>query len=227
MTDPEKKDQQSAEGEADGGKPSSTEDAIDLAALDAAVEIDLEVANTATSPAAPVDNADQLDEIAEDMLDLLTRVRKIENGQLEMQSRLEHVARSQAMAVDALRNDLLGERKAFVGRSAFSAIMTAIDSFKTMSAGLDPTEDQRTIAQLTAVVSSLTTVVQSLGFFEFTVSEGEPFDPNRMECLGVEVGEPGVVLKVGRLGYATETTVVRPCGVFIADPASGNETSKG
>jgi molecular chaperone GrpE (heat shock protein) len=75
-------------------------------------------------------------------------------------------------------------------------------------------------------LSSLRRVLRTLGFEEFEVAEGEPFDPARMESLEYAEGEQGVVLSVIRPGYLANEVVVRPCGVRIADPsaAAANET---
>jgi molecular chaperone GrpE (heat shock protein) len=92
-----------------------------------------------------------------------------------------------------------------------------------MKSGLHETDDELTIRQLTAVELSLKSAVQGLGFIEFKVASGEPFDPGRMECLGFEEGASGQVTSFCRPGYAIGNIVIRPAGVMIASPETQEE----
>ena len=87
----------------------------------------------------------------------------------------------------------------------------------TIDQAIDAEGDGRAWRLVRAVVSSLSNLLQSLGFEAFEAEEGEPFDPHRMECLGFQEGEPGIVLEAVRSGYRIDQTVVRPAGVHIAD----------
>jgi molecular chaperone GrpE (heat shock protein) len=175
-------------------------------------------------------NAELFEELAEDMLELLRRVKSIEVTCLEMSGRLAQVeqtlrdgSRLQARETDALRRDLLADRKAANAVSVFTAVVPTLDSLRLMHTNLHQTKDARTRAQLYAVIEALSMVLRGLGFLEFRVEKGEVFDPGRMECLGFGKGEPGIVLEVTRPGYQAYEAVIRPVGVLIGDPHSAPE----
>ena len=172
-------------------------------------------------------NAELFEELAEDMLEMLRRVKSIEVTCSDMSGRLEQVeqtlregSRLQARETDALRRDLLADRKAANAVSVFTAVVPTLDSLRLMHKNLHQTKDARTRAQLYAVIEALSMVLRGLGFLEFKVEKGEPFDPGRMECLGFGKGEPGIVLEVTRPGYQAHEAVIRPVGVLIGDPHS-------
>ena len=126
-----------------------------------------------------------------------------------------------ARALGAMHRDLVGERKALATRTVFEAVIAALDTLGTMRDGLEDERDQRVQTQLRAIIGTLTNVLQALGFSQFEVEVGEPFDPARMESLGYAAGERGIVLGAVRAGYRADDAVVRPAGVLIADPADG------
>jgi molecular chaperone GrpE (heat shock protein) len=166
-------------------------------------------------------------EIAEDMLQLLGRLAAVEQRQVELLARLDEVSRliqettaAQARALDALRRDLLGERSALAARATFTAVVPVLDSLRTMRQGLDPSRDELAYAQTTALSSSLSGLLQTLGFRPFEPAVGETFDPGRMECLGYAPGSPGLVTASLHPGYLAGSGVVRPAGVLIAPPRS-------
>jgi len=159
--------------------------------------------------------ADALEEIAEDLLDLLRRQRAMEEAQQELAARLATIERT----LQALRRDLLEERKALAGRHAFDAVAPLVDSLRLTLAGLGEESDRTVRAPIAAVVGSLSNLLQGLGVVAFDVEAGEPFDALRMECLGYADGPPGVVIEMAQPGYRAGETVVRPAGVLIADPS--------
>jgi molecular chaperone GrpE len=170
-----------------------------------------------------------LEEIAEDMVHLLERLQSMERVQQELLSRIERMDEQVSAemtttrrALNAMRRDMLEENKAQVTRHAFDAIVPAVDSMRALLEGLDTDEDAKIKAQLRAVISALSNLLQGLGYEHFDVALGEPFDPTRMECLGFADGEPGTVLEVVRPGYRAGDSVVRPAGVAIAEPETSN-----
>nr|MDQ3806190.1 nucleotide exchange factor GrpE [Acidobacteriota bacterium] len=168
---------------------------------------------------------DLTEEIAEDMLELLRRVKFIESAHAELLTRLERMegalrdtSRQFALEFEALRRDLLGERKAMGALSVCHAVLPTLDSLRVMYARLHPSKDSRTRAQLDALIQTLGATLRGLGFLEFNAAQGEAFDPASMECLGFAEGQPGVVLSAARPGYRAGDAIVRPAGVVIAGP---------
>lgn len=186
----------------------------------------------AAPAAAPVSSSampgawnESMEELADDMLALLKRVKTLEEQQTETLSRLELLrtslvaaAESTARESDALRRELLGERKHLAMMSAFLAVAPGLERLQIMRGELDPAKDRRTLDQLHAVVETLSTMLRGLGFTQFEAQANEPFDSTRMECVGFDRGEPNVVLKCVRAGFLAGQTVVRPAGVLIANP---------
>jgi hypothetical protein len=175
-----------------------------------------------------------LEEIADDMLHLLERVAALEKRSVEIMSAVESVARSVqdtnvglGRSLEATRRDLLEERKALAGRIAFGAVAGGLQSLRALVDSLDPAQDGRMLAQARSLISSLSGVVQSLGFSEFAPEVGVAFDPGRMECAGYADGEAGKVLAVCYPGYTAGETVVRAAGVRIADPAQRDQKERG
>lgn len=166
--------------------------------------------------------SEQLEEIAEDMLHLLERLRSLEQSQVSLLARFEEVVTGQretARELRRVREELLGERKATAVLSLFAGLVQRVDSVRGMLRELDPKEDARTVGQLTAVDDILTLMIRGLGFAEFRPEWGDTFDPHRMECVGYVTGEPDIVLEVVRAGYEAGGTVARPAHVRIAEPS--------
>jgi molecular chaperone GrpE len=120
--------------------------------------------------------------------------------------------------LSSLRRDLLGDRRTQANRSAFDAIHPTIDHLYQVHDSLDESADG-VRGEVSAALSSLKNVLRGLGYAEFAVEVGAPFDPARMECVEYAEGEPGVVLELVRPGYRADDVIVRPCGVRIADPS--------
>ena len=206
-------------------QPSSRDEAAPINPVPDALgdlRLKLETPKVGWSEQAP-DFQGALEEIAEDMLDLLGRMQSFEQLQqqhLERFDRLEAAvtegARSAGRGLSALRRDLLGERKVQSTRHAFDAVVPILDSVRGLAESLDPEQDARMSRQLRAVGSALSNLLQGLGFEAFDAVPGEPFDPQRMECLGFADGEPGIVLAAVRPGYRAAEAVLRPAGVWIA-----------
>jgi len=210
-------------------------EAIDRQGLDAASRVEIPPFVLAPAAAAP-DASGQLrelvDEVAEDMLSVRQRLKAIEEGQAGLLSRLDELSRkvqeascATAVEVDKLRRTIAGEQKALLARSAFDAVVSALDSLRQISGGLNTKHDKKVRQQLAAAEAILATTVQRLGFQEFQAKVGERFDPSRMESMGYAAGQPGVVIRRHRPGYLGNGVVVRPAGVIIAAPgeASGGQ----
>ncbi len=164
------------------------------------------------------------EELAEDMLRLMERMKRLDAKQEQLyeqmssvQQTLQENRKQSAIEMNQLRQELLGERKALAVRSVFNAIAPMLDALRAMRRALEDTPENNTLqAQLNTVTSSLTNIIQSLGYVEFQVEVGASFDPFQMECLSYGAGEPNTVLEIVRPGYRTENMIVRPCGVVIA-----------
>jgi molecular chaperone GrpE (heat shock protein) len=183
---------------------------------------------------------EQLDEIADDMLQLMKRVQDIEASQKrlftcfeELQSNLKQAIQSVARETDLMRREILGDRKHTATMNLYNEIIPLLERLRIMQRNMDEREDERTLHQLNSVNETLSASLRRLGCAEFQVNIGDAFDPARMECDGfMEEGESGIVLGVVRPGYLAGNTVIRPAGVLIADTrtvstdnlgASGNE----
>jgi len=196
---------------------------IDLSHVKAASEI--------TSPGASsgkrydVDVAREttqtVDEIAQDTVQLLSRVKALEEAQkaaLTQLNCIDQLLRGLVHQGETTRRELLSERKASAVRSVFLAVVPILDALEGMTAGLDVHRDAIVHGQLRGVTSALRSIVENLGYEPFQPDVGEPFDPTRMECAGFADGAPGVVLSAVRTGYRAGTIVARCAGVKIAAP---------
>jgi molecular chaperone GrpE (heat shock protein) len=172
-----------------------------------------------------------LEEIADDTLRLIERGKRLEDRLDRLTEQVGALSQTQqdserrlAVELGRMRQDLLGERKALVGRGSFNAVLPTLDSLRLMREALDDSPENGQIrAQLHAVIGSLANIVQSLGFVEFQVTPGSVFDPFNMECLGYQEGVADTVVSVVRPGYSVSGEVVRPCGVLLAQPGPSAE----
>jgi len=204
---------------------------IDVAAI--AATLDSHFSRTPWSPpeSLATGSSGVMEELAEDMLDLLRRVKAIEAAQTDLVARLGQFERSlheslflQAREVDSLRRELLGDQKAFVALSALNALLPAVDRFRLMRAAANSKKDKPVVEQLDATIEILGQTIRSLGYGPFEPTLGEPFDPQRMICSSHKPGDGGVVLGVDRPGYQTpQGVIVRPAGVILASPTGTGE----
>jgi hypothetical protein len=180
-----------------------------------------------------------LDELVEDMMHVLQRLQAIEEGIGRLQGRIEQLGarsdetgRAIAGELSSQRRDLLGERKGVLARGLFNAVVGHIDALRAMRQGLyDPKgnlekNNRRTADHLDAIEITLLTALQGMGFNEFHAKVGDPFSPSSMECLGYARGERGVVLRVVRSGFVASEGVVRPAGVYIAEPVKSPDVGR-
>lgn len=177
-------------------------------------------------PAARTGTSEALDELADDMLQVLQQLGAVERqgrdlaaGVAELTRSVREGAAQQTRAVDLVRAEVSGERRGASLRLIFEPVVSSLESLELFARGLDPAREQAAFAQITAAAATLSNLLLALGFERFDVARGQPFDPNRMQCLGYAAGEPGIVLDVLQPGYSTGGTVVRPARVLIADPS--------
>jgi molecular chaperone GrpE (heat shock protein) len=183
--------------------------------------------NDDAQDASTHDLTEQVEEIAEDMLGLIRRVRQIEESQTQALSLLEQLeaalqlqGRTLAREVDALRRDVIGERQHAASTDLFNELIPLLDRLQTSRAHLDEQEDTRMMAQMDGVIGIVSASLRRLGCSEFDAEPGQPFDPTSMKCAGyLEAGEPGVVLECVKHGYRTRDAVLRPAGVKLLSPS--------
>jgi len=204
--------------------PEATEAGPDLNRINQALGF-VGRASRTVGPAAP--GGDVLDELAEDMRDVMGLLRRILDRQdtverriTELESGLSESLQRQSRQLAKTRQELIEEHKSLMASASFQAVNAARESLAATLDGLERKRDARTCRQLEAVLSTLKTLIQSLGFREFHAREGDAFDPERMECVGYAEGEPATVLRAMSAGYEADGRVFRPAGVVIAAPAS-------
>jgi molecular chaperone GrpE (heat shock protein) len=179
------------------------------------------------------DVAEQIEEIAEDMLGLIRRVRQIEESQSQVLGLLEQLeaasqlqSRTVAREIDSLRRDMIGERRHSATTDLFNELIPLLDRLQTSSAHLDEDEDARMLAQMEGVIGLVSAALRRLGCLEFDADVGQAFDPATMTCAGyLDAGEPGVVLACVQHGYRTRDVVLRPAGVKLLSPSAAQTTS--
>lgn len=208
------------------GGPQPADLAVDFASIKNLIDANLRPRGSAP-PAVPQPDgtAEQLSELADDMLDLLRRVTGLEGGQVEVLARLDRIEQSarsgfrdQVRETDQLRRDLLGEHRALAARVTVEAIFPVLDKLHPMRAVITPRKNEALANQLDAILEILGGLIRALGYTPFAPAAGEAFDPHRMQCVGFKKGPPGVVLGVVQPGYAAGATVLRPAGVLLAPP---------
>ena len=169
---------------------------------------------------------EHLEEIANDMLVLMRRLRDIEVSQQSLLTRLEQMqegwsqsAGSIAREVDVLRRDIIGDSRHTAAISTFNELIPLIDRLRTMQQNLDAKQDERMILQLNGVLESLLSCLRRMGCSEFQAQPGTPFDATRMECVGyVTDGVPDQVQAMVRPGFLCGQIVLRPASVKLVTP---------
>lgn len=171
---------------------------------------------------------EQIEEIADDMLTLMRRVRQIEETQTQMATLVEQInaglkqqSSSIAREVDALRRDVIGERQHAASTGLFNEMIPLLDRLETSRDHLDADEDARMRAQMDGVIGIVSASLRRLGCEEFEPVNGSAFDPSQMKCAGyLDDGEPGTVLDCVQHGYRVGETVLRPAGVKLLSPTA-------
>ncbi len=110
----------------------------------------------------------------DEALPVSVRLGRIEERQSELAGQIEGIAAmieqghlQIGRTLDTLRRDLVGEGKATAARSSFETVLPTLASLEAMRVALDPDEDERMLAQVAALASSLGTLVHRLGFEAF------------------------------------------------------------
>jgi molecular chaperone GrpE (heat shock protein) len=211
-----------------GEERASGDDPLNFTGLGASLAALLKGGQPPDLAAAPRERdprEDTLEELAEDMVEVLSRLKALEERQQD-HLRLTEQLRQEVNAlnlthgreIDALRRDLLGQRQALAALDSFKAIAPWLDSLRHMHRKFHPKRDVKMRQHLQPVINALALAIQGLGFEEFQAQVGENFDPRRMSCTGYAKGEAGVVLGLDHPGYRVGEVVVRPAGVILAAP---------
>ena len=163
-----------------------------------------------------------LEEAVEDNLVLQEKMQQLERMLAAANSRIiamhetmTNAYRSHSIDLQKLREELLSERKAFLGKNTFNAIIPVLDSLIATKAQMDGAAEKLAYDKIGGVVDVLTGILQNIGYSVFTIEEGAKFDPATMECFGHETGAPGVVIRVVAPGYSAGDIVVNPCKVIV------------
>jgi hypothetical protein len=143
--------------------------------------------SSSAQPGKSTAELERLDELAEDMLSVMRRMRDLEEGQQRILSRLDQILEQQgspgkniAREVDTLRRDLLADRRHVATADLIGEVMPLIERMSNMRDNLDPGQDARMLAQLGGVIETLGGSLRRLGGQEFYVEAGTPFDSFQM-----------------------------------------------
>jgi|WetSurMetagenome_2_1015567.scaffolds.fasta_scaffold01158_8 molecular chaperone GrpE (heat shock protein) len=200
---------------------------INAGKLNAASRIELQIDKSAFEKAVladkqPVAQTDAFEEIQEDMMNIIEKLSEIHNRVNTIVTRLDKIEESSAgnyknhqIEIDTLRRDLLGERKIFVYQSVIKSVITITDSLYDRKKNQASDENSPLFSLTTGILDNMQNLLKTLGCESFTVDEGSSFSPTNMECLGFDVGEGNKVIRIERLGYKSESLIIRPCGVII------------
>lgn len=167
------------------------------------------------------------EEIAEDLVDVLERLHRVEAGQRDIVRRIDALddllrttSKDQRRDLREFRREASGESRAMSALHVFRAVIPFVDQLEEMLPHLDSDEDSTTIAQLKAVRAALQNTLRDLGFTTFTPEVGAPFAPGSMECIGLPTDQDTTVKAVHRVGYSAGETVVRVATVSVGEAPS-------
>ncbi|MBN2202417.1 nucleotide exchange factor GrpE [bacterium] len=181
--------------------------------------------------AGEADLHDTLGELADDMVGLFKMVSSIDGriAQLaetvsSLRTAQESLSRSVGMELERLKENLLSDRREFIGRSTFNALMPAMESLRSIHRHLEQRENAGELLKNTeTLLDLLTGITQALRYAPFEVRPGDDFDPQRMECIGYGEGREGTVLRVEQSGYRAGQIIVRPCRVIVGRNRTDSE----
>jgi molecular chaperone GrpE (heat shock protein) len=173
---------------------------------------------------------ERLEELADDMLTLMRRLRELEAGQQKLLERLDQFVEQQAASqrntareVDTLRRDLIGERRHLATTELIQELMPLIERMSAMRDHLDPERDERMRTQLGGVVDALGAGLRRLGGQEFFVDSGTAFDQFQMDTFDQWVGPDSVVEVTLKPGMRVGQIVLRRALVKLAAKKATNE----
>ena len=200
---------------------------IDTDKLNSASKIELQIDNSTfenglSNHKVPDNQFETAEELQEDLMHIIEKLSEFGNTLKMIIPRIDKIEevsrdnyRKHQIEIDQLRRDLLGERKTFIYQSVINNIIATVDSLHNRKRNLSPKNDLPLFNQTSGILDNLHNLLKSLGYESFIVNEGESFRTDKMECLGFDVGEDNKVLRIERLGFRTESHVMRPCGVII------------
>jgi molecular chaperone GrpE (heat shock protein) len=172
---------------------------------------------------------ERLEELADDMLTLMRRLRELEAGQQKLLERLDQFVEQQAASqrnaareVDTLRRDLIGERRHLATTELIQEMMPLIDRMSAMRDHLDPERDERMRTQLGGVVDALGACLRRLGGQEFFVDSGTAFDQFQMDANEQWLGASSVVEVTLKPGMRVGQIVLRRALVKLAAQQATN-----
>ena len=175
-----------------------------------------------------VGGSEVLEELADDMLRVLERLNRLEEGQAKFTRIGEDMGSGITAAnrsVEALRRDLLTDRKALAIRGVVAQVAPALESLSCMRDGLDPNADPRVRSQLHSIVTVLENLLLGMEVQPFTPQPGDPFDAHRMESAGYAEGPKDTVVHPVHRGYVAGQIVIRPAVVLIGNILSESSVS--
>lgn len=148
----------------------------------------------------------------------LAKLREeLQSARKERQEYLEGWQRCKADMVNALREkDAAISTARAAGRDTLAVeLIPALDAFDMARSSPSWTSvDAAWRDGIEYIRSQILSTLKSNGITPFGEA-GEPFDPSRHEIAGDEQGEPGVVVRVVRPGYASGTRILRPAHIII------------
>ena len=108
--------------------------------------------------------------------------------------RVQRFEASIGRELDGMRQELLGERKSNVHVRFLQSLVPWLRSLKSIRATMSSSKEQLAYGHLENIISMIETMLMSMGFREFMVNKGEPFDPEKMQVTGFAEGDHDVVL---------------------------------
>jgi molecular chaperone GrpE (heat shock protein) len=216
-------------GQPPAESPSPAEDSPAVLAVPPALQLsaaDLKIDLACARPSSGTDADALQEELADDMLELTkqmaaqdARLTALTAAVAQLEATLEGMARAQGIEMERLKEVLISDRKELIGRSTFNALVPAMESLRYLDSMHHGHKLHASLRQQTrTILDLLTGIAQSLGYRAMEVEKGAPFDPQTMECVGFEEGEPGRVLRVDGPGYRAGSVLVRPCRVILGRP---------
>jgi molecular chaperone GrpE (heat shock protein) len=197
--------------------------------VEPAVELKAEPAaepSSAGAPEAPATPA------PDPLADVVGRLHQVLQGQAwlayrldQLETAIQKAARVQTRELEALRRELLGDRKGAASFAILNAVVPALEQLRAVRDRLDAGADSVVLRQLARAADVLALPLRSPGFEEFRLEPGEPFDPARMHCDGTDDGPAGLVIRTARPGYLCQKTVILPARVLVGRPGGPNTPS--
>jgi molecular chaperone GrpE len=141
---------------------------------------------------------------------------KITAANQEKQELQDKLARSLADYAN-LEKRIENQRQFYVTLATVSIVSKMIDVLDDLYLTFAHLPDQG----LKMTIDKFVNVLQSEGLAEIN-SEGQDFDPAKMECIDMTEGQENKVISVKKRGYTLNDQVIRPSQVVVGKPSSLN-----